>query len=78
MTDKPKVPTLSEAFAMRTPNELEQRLAAQRQPGYLPPGTLGAWVIDGLPDSDLRKQAIKRAQINGVQLTEEQIHDLFK
>jgi hypothetical protein len=77
MPDPKPIPTLAEAFAMREPSELEQRMAAARQPGHIPDGWL-PWVLDSLPDSDPRKQAIKRAQINGVQLSEEDIHAIFK
>jgi hypothetical protein len=75
--EKKPIPSLSEAFALREPNELEQRMAAARQPGYVPAGWTG-WVLDSLPDSDPRKIAVKRAQINGITLSEEDIHAIFK
>jgi hypothetical protein len=76
MPDPKPIPTLAEAFAAREPNELEQSLAAQRQPGYVPPGWTG-WILNGLPEADPRKQAAKRLALNG-QLTEEALRELFQ
>jgi hypothetical protein len=73
---KPKIPTLAEAFALREPNELEKRMAAERQPGYIPPGE-ARWILDHLPPNDPRRVAAKRLEING-QLTEEALRELFK
>ncbi len=70
MTDQPKlIPSWNEAYANRQPNELEQRLAAQKQPWYLPEGSFGTWALEGalrvLKVSDpVKYQRIKAAQIN--------------
>ncbi len=74
MTDKPKIPTWDEIYSNREPNDLEKRLAAQRQPGHIPDGW-ESWIVAGLTGE--RKQAAKRLALNG-QLTREALSDLFK
>ena len=77
MPDPKKIPTLDDIYASRQPNELEKSLAAQGQPGSIPNGWL-PWVMASLPNSDPRKIAVKRAQINGITLTEEEVRAIFK
>jgi hypothetical protein len=75
--EKKPIPTWDEIYASRQPSELEQSIAAQHAPGYIPPGWQ-QWILDSLPATDPRKIEVLRAQINGVQLSEEALNELFK
>ena len=60
---------LSEAFAQTPKNELELRLEAQKQPGWLPEGRMGQWALEAtmraLKVTDpVKYQRIRQAQIN--------------
>lgn len=66
------IPRLAAVYAASKPNEIEQRLAQQSQPGHVPLG-LAPWVLSRLPDTDPRKLAARRAMINREEIDLEQI-----
>lgn len=66
------IPRLAGIYAASKPNEIEQRLQQQRQPGYIAPG-LAPWALAHLPSTDPRKLAALRAMINKEEIDLEQI-----
>jgi len=80
MTQQPKIPSITEAYAAREPNELEKYLAEQKKPGYIPPGmeaSLLASRLRALPQSDPRRILAVRKQINKEELTADDYTYIF-
>lgn len=58
-----KIPTWAQAYAARSPNALEKRIAEQKA-GHLPEWQLN-WAISKLPSTDPRRQAVIAAELAG-------------
>ena len=76
-----KPPSMSEAYTNRVPNELEQSLADQAKPGYIPKETgmlrYSLAHVARLKADDPRRQLLVSRQVNHEELSTDDLAKIF-